>query len=98
MNGWEAGLFPASLSLSISPQEADAGTALTLKAVAECPGQYDLSGDPVLFLDATGHEVRTAPRAALEGTDFGAEIPVPAPLELGEYGYSIVLRPAADDG
>src|SRR5207237_10766981 len=43
MNGQEAVLFPVSLSLSISPQEADAGTALTLKAVAECPEQYDLS-------------------------------------------------------
>ncbi len=98
MNGQEAVLFPVSLSLSISPQEADAGTALTLKAVAECPEQYDLSGDPVLFLDATGHEVGRAPLAALEGNDFGAEITVTAPIELGEYGYSIVLMPAADDG
>ena len=98
MNGQEAVLFPVSLSLSISPQEADAGTALTLKAVAECPEQYDLSDDPVLFLDATGHEVGRAPLAALEGNDFGAEITVTAPIELGEYGYSIVLMPAADDG
>jgi hypothetical protein len=98
MNGQEAVLFPVSLSLSISPQEADAGTALTLKAVAECPEQYDLSGDPVLFLDATGHEVGRAPLAALEGNDFGAEITVIAPIELREYGYSIVLMPAADDG
>ena len=97
MNGQEAVLFPVSLSLSISPQEADAGTALTLKAVAECPEQYDLSGDPVLFLDATGHEVGRAPLVALEGNDFGAEITVTAPIELGEYGYSIVLMPAADD-
>jgi hypothetical protein len=98
MNGQEAVLFPVSLSLSISPQEADAGTALTLKAVAECPEQYDLSGDPVLFLDATGHEVGRVPLAVLEGNDFGAEITVTAPIELGEYGYSIVLMPAADDG
>jgi len=89
MNGQEAVLFPVSLSLSISPQEADAGTALTLKAVAECPEQYDLSGDPVLFLDATGHEVGRAPLAALEGDDFGAEITVTAPIELGEYGLSL---------
>src|SRR5438552_394516 len=93
MNGQEAVLFPVSLSLSILPEEADAGTALTLKAVAECPEQYDLSGDPVLFLDATGHEVGRAPLAALEGNDFGAEITVTAPIELGEYGYSIVLMP-----
>src|SRR5215472_9517293 len=93
MNGQEAVLFPVSLSLSISPQEADAGTALTLNAVAECPEQYDLSGDPVLFLDATGHEVGRAPLAAREGNDFGAEITVTAPIELGEYGYSIVLMP-----
>ena len=98
MNGQEAVLFPVSLSLSISPQEADAGTALTLKAVAECPEQYDLSGDPVLFLDATGHEVGRAPLAALEGNDFGAEITVTAPVELGEYGYSTVLMAAASDG
>ena len=98
MNGQEAVLFPVSLSLSISPQEADAGTALTLKAVAQCPEQYDLSGDPVLFLDAAGHEVGRAPLAALEENDFGAEITVTAPIELGEYGYSIVLMPADDDG
>ena len=98
MNGQEAVLFPVSLSLSISPQEADAGTALILKAVAECPEQYDLSGDPVLFLDATGHEVGRAPLAALEGGNgFGAEITVTAPIELGEYGYSVVLMPAAAD-
>src|SRR3977135_4420452 len=95
MNGQEAVLFPVSLSLSISPQEADAGTALTLKAVAECPEQYDLSGDPVLFLDATGHEVGRAPLAVLEGNDFGAEITVTAPIELGEHRYSIALMPAA---
>ena len=76
MNGQEAVLFPVYLRLSISPQEADAGTALTLKAVAECPEQYDLSDDPVLFIDATGHEVGRAPLAALEGNDFGAEITV----------------------
>ena len=98
MNGQEAVLFPVSLSLSISPQEADAGTALTLKAVAECPEQYDLSGDPVLFLDATGHEVGRAPLAALEGNDFGAEITVTAPIEPGEHGYSTVLMPADGDG
>jgi len=98
MNGQEAVLFPVSLSLSISPQEADAGAALTLKAVAECPEQYDLSGDPVLFLDATGHEVGKAPLAALEGNDFGAEITVTAPIEPGEHGYSTVLMPAEGDG
>jgi hypothetical protein len=98
MNGREAVLFRVTLSLSISPQVADAGTALTLKAVAECPEQYDLSGDPVLFLDATGHEVGSAPLAALEGNDFGAEITVTAPIELGEYGYSAVLMPAEGDG
>ena len=42
MNGQEAVLFPVSLSLSISPQEVDAGAELTLKAVAECPEDYDL--------------------------------------------------------
>jgi hypothetical protein len=98
MNGQEAVHFPVSLSLSVSPQEADAGAALTLKAVAECPEQYDLSGDPVLFLDATGHEVGRAPLAALEGNDFGAEITVTAPIEPGEHGYSTVLMPADGDG
>ncbi len=98
MNGQEAVIFPVSLSLSISPEEADAGTALTLKAVAECPEQYDLSGDPVLFLDATGHEVGKASLAAVEGNDFGAEITVTAPIELGEHGYSAVLMPADGDG
>src|SRR5262249_62047630 len=69
-----------------------------LKAVAECPEQYDLSGDPVLFFDAAGHEVGRAPLVAFEGNDFGAEITITAPIELGEYGYSIVLMPAAADG
>src|ERR1051326_1721107 len=98
MNGQEAVLFPVSLSLSISPQEVDAGAALTLKAVAECPEQYDLSGDPVLFFDAAGHEVGRAPLAALEGSDFGAEITITAPIELGEYGYGTRLMPADGDG
>jgi hypothetical protein len=98
MNGQETVLFPVSLSLSISPEVADAGTALTLKAVVECPEEYDLSGDPVLFLDATGGEVGSAPLAALEGNRFGAEIAITAPIELGEHAYSVVLTPAADDG
>ena len=98
MSGQETVRFPVSLSLSISPQEVDAGAALTLSAVAKCPEDYDLSGDPVLFFDATGHEVGKASLAALEGNDFGAEITVTAPIELGEHGYSTVLAPAADDG
>src|SRR5262245_35938174 len=98
MNGQEAVLFPVSLSLSISPEEVDAGAALTLKAVAECPEQYDLSGDPVLFLDAAGREVGRAPLAALEGSDFGAEITITAPIELGEYGYGTRMMPADGDG
>src|SRR5262245_65590122 len=65
MNGQEAVLFPVSLSLSVSPQEADAGAALTLKAVAECPEQYDFSGDPVLFLDANGLYVGRAQLAVV---------------------------------
>ncbi len=52
MKSQEAVLFPVSLSLSISPQEADASAALTLEAVAKCPEDYDLSGDPVSFFDA----------------------------------------------
>jgi hypothetical protein len=98
MTSQEAVLFNVSLSLSISPQEADAGAALTLAAVAKCPEHYDLSGDPVLFFDAAGHEVGRAPLVAFEGNDFGAEITITAPIELGEYGYSTVLMPADGDG
>jgi len=98
MNGQKAVLFPVSPSLSISPQEADAGALLTLKAVAECPEEYDLSGDQISFHDAAGREIGSAPLAALEGNDFGAEIAVTAPIELGEYGYSTVLMPAEGDG
>jgi hypothetical protein len=98
MTSPEAILLPVSLSLSISPRAVDAGAALTLSAVAKCPEDYDLSGDPVLFLDATGHEVGSAPLAALEGNDFGAEIAVTAPIEPGEHGYSVVLTPAKGDG
>src|SRR6195256_464201 len=64
MNGQEAVLFPVSLSLSISPQEVDAGAELTLKAVAECPEDYDLSGDQISFHDAAGREIGRGPRAA----------------------------------
>jgi hypothetical protein len=98
MDSREAVLFPVSLSLSISPQEVDAGASPTLKAVAQCPEQYDLSGDPVLFFDAAGHEVGRAPLAALAGNDFGAEITITAPIELGEYGYGARLMPADGDG
>ena len=98
MTSQEAVLFNVSLSLSISPQEADAGAALTLAAVAKCPEHYDLSGDPVLFFDAAGHVVGRAPLVAFEGNDFGAEITITAPIELGEYGYSTVLMPADGDG
>ncbi len=96
MSSRETVLFPVSLSLSISPQDVDAGAALTLAAVVKCPEQYDLSGDPVLFFDAAGHEVGKASLAALEGNEFGAQITVTAPVELGEHGYSTVLAPAAD--
>ncbi|HTB41755.1 MAG TPA: hypothetical protein VK777_32020, partial [Reyranella sp.] len=94
MNGRESVLFPVSLSLSISPQEVDAGAELTLKAVAECPEDYDLSGDQISFHDAAGREIGSAPLAVLEEDGFGAEIIVTAPVELGEYGYSAVLTAA----
>src|SRR5712671_2486286 len=97
MPSQEAVLFPVSLSLSISPQEAYAGAALTLKAVAECPQEYDLSGDQISFHDAAGREIGSAPLAVLED-GFGAEIIVTAPVELGEYGYSAVLTAAESDG
>src|SRR5947208_15682856 len=79
MNGQEAVLFPVSLSLSISPQEADAGAALTLKAVADCPEQYDLSGDPVWFLYAPSHDVGIAPLSAFGVYDFCAAMIVTDP-------------------
>src|SRR6516162_5368671 len=96
MNGQESVLFP--LSLSISPQEVDAGAELTLKAVAECPEDYDLSGDQISFHDAAGREIGSAPLAVLEEDGFGAEIIVTPPVELGEYGYSAVLTAAESDG
>jgi hypothetical protein len=98
MNGQEAVLFPVSLSLSISPQDVDAGSLLTLSAKVQCPEEYDLSGDPISFHDATGREIRSAPLTALEGSEFVAEITVTAPIELGEYRYSAVLKPADGDG
>ena len=94
----EAVVFPVSLSLSISPQDVDAGAELTLKAVAECPEEFDLSDEQISFHDATGREIGSAPLAALEGKDFGAEITVTAPIELGEYGYGAVLTPAEGEG
>ena len=98
MNGQESVLFPVSLSLSISPQQVDAGAELTLRAVAECPEDYDLSGDQISFHDAAGREIGSAPLAVLEEDGFGAEIIVTAPVELGEYGYSAVLTAAESDG
>jgi hypothetical protein len=97
MTSREAVLFRVSLRLSISPEEADAGAALTLTATAECPDDFDLSDDPVLFLDGAGHELGSAPLAALEENDFRAGITITAPIELGEYGYSAVLVPAEGD-
>src|SRR5437588_11253912 len=72
MNGQKAVLFPVSLSLSIWPQEVDAGAELTLKAVAECPEYYDLSGDQISLHDAVGREIGSASLALLED-GFGAE-------------------------
>src|SRR3979490_1769987 len=66
MNGQEALLFPVSLTLSISPQEVDAGAELTLKAVAEYPEDYGVSGDPMSVHDAGGREIGSAPLAVLE--------------------------------
>src|SRR5258705_7237835 len=97
MNGQEAVLFPVSLSLSISPQEVDAGAELTLKAVAECPEDYDLSGDQISFHDAAGREIGRAPPAALQEDRFGAEIIVTPPVELGEYGDRAGLAAAESD-
>jgi hypothetical protein len=94
----EAVLFPVSLSLSVSPEQADAGAALILTATAECPEDYDLSDDPVLFVDAAGREIGSAPLVALEENDFGAEITVIASVELGQYEYSAVLMPVDGDG
>ena len=98
MNGLRSVLFPVSLTLSISPQEVDAGAEQTLKAVAECPEDYDLSGDQISFHDAAGREIGSAPLAVLEQDGFAAEIIVTAPVELGEYGYSAVLTAVESDG
>src|SRR5258705_7093582 len=96
MNGQEAVLFPVSLSLSISPQEVDAGAELTLKAVAECPEDYDLSGDQISFHDSAGREIGSAPPPVPEH-GLGPELIVTAPVVLGAYGYSAVLS-AAESG
>lgn len=93
----EVVLFPVSLDLSISPEQVDAGASLTLKAVAACPEEYDLSDEQVSFHDAAGHEIGTAPLAALEN-GYGTEITLAAPTELGEYGYAAVLMSAEGAG
>src|SRR4030088_3178285 len=82
MNGQEAVLFPVSLSLSISPQEVDAGAELTLKAVAECPEDYDLSGDQISFHDAAGREIGSAPLGVLDD-GFGAQLFLARPVAVG---------------
>lgn len=98
MPSQEAVLLPVSLSLSISPRDVDAGSKLTLEAVAECPEDYDLSGDPISFHDAAGREMGSAPLTALDGNRFGAEITLTAPTQLGDHRYSAVLVPAEGEG
>jgi hypothetical protein len=69
-----------------------------LTAIAECPEQYDLSDDTVVFRDAAGQELGRAPLTARDGNQFGAEITVTAPIQLGDYRYSSELKPADGDG
>lgn len=98
MSGQDVVLFPVTLSLSISPQEADAGAGVTLHAVVGCPEEYDLSGDEISFRDTAGREIGSAALTAREGNDFGAEITVAAPTVLGEHTYEAALIPASADG
>jgi hypothetical protein len=75
-----------------APSEVDVGTDMPLTVRASCVSSCDLRGGTVTVIAQDGSVAKEIPLASFEeGTNETGEFTVKAPLELGEYTWSVVF-------
>jgi hypothetical protein len=95
---------PCVCTVEVSPDEADAGTDITLTVHVTCPGRDRLRGPRVSIRDQAGAELAQAEltRAEEEEEEGDAyvsdDIVVAAPRTAGEHVYRAVVLAADKDG
>jgi len=78
--------------LQSAPAKVDAGTDITLKVKASCPSACDLRGSMVRVLAQDGSVLHEAALAGCEeGSSETDAFTVKAPVELGEFTWSVVF-------
>jgi hypothetical protein len=86
-------------TVEVSPDEADAGTDITLNVQVTCPRKAGLGAPRLSIRDHEGTELA---QAELEQLDDGAyesdDIVVAAPRSVGEHVYRVVVVAADKDG
>lgn len=88
-----------AIALDVSPDTVDAGAELTLHARVSCSPPGDLVGHRLLVKDETG-----ADAGALQLADFNDDedavgsLALKAPVETGDYIWSVVSPPVVKNG
>src|SRR5262245_25035972 len=89
-----------SCTVEVSPDEADAGTDITLNVEVAYSGQGSLRGPRISIRDGEGAELAQAEftKAEDDNTYVAEDIVVAAPRGAGEYVYRAVVLAADKDG
>jgi hypothetical protein len=86
-------------TVEVSPDEADAGTDITLKVQVTHPRKDGLRGSRVSIRDAEGTELAQAELTKADGDGYASnDIVVAAPRSAGEHVYRAVVLVAGKDG
>jgi hypothetical protein len=86
-------------AVEVSPDEVDAGAALTVTVRVSCPDGCDLRGQGVSIRTQDDAELATAELSEFDGERYAASAFVlRAPLEVGEHIYRAVLAAREKDG
>ena len=73
------------------PSVVDAGTEIALEVSVSCPFDCDLRGSRVLVMDAEGLVMMSQLATYDENKNKTEDLTLRAPLEVGEYVWSVVF-------
>lgn len=86
-------------TVEVSPDEADAGTDITLKVHVTCPRSDGVRAPRVSIRDREGTELAHAELTKADGDAYASkDIVVPAPRSVGKHVYRAVVIAADKDG
>jgi hypothetical protein len=84
-------------NVEVSPAEVDAGADLTVTIRVTSPDDFDLTGQPASIRGADDTELGSAALQEAEEAVYAAEIPLKAPLAVGEHNWRAVLAAVEHD-